>query len=63
MTKLTRAFENVKISDEKNIKLINSAGFDIEKLKASTSIKSTVEELNKDNSIKVISDADVAAYI
>lgn len=70
MTKLTRAFENVKISDEKNIKLINSAGFDIEKLKASTSIKSTVEELNKstvkelnkDNSIKVISDADVAAY-
>jgi hypothetical protein len=36
MTKLTGAFENVKMSDEKNVKLINDAGFNIEKLKATT---------------------------
>ena len=36
MTKLTGAIENVDISNEKNVKVINTAGFDIEKLKPTT---------------------------
>ena len=36
MTKVTNAVENIDISNEKNVKVINTASFDIEKLKPST---------------------------
>jgi len=43
MTKLTGAVQNIDMSNEKNVKLINTAGFDIEKLKAPTQTSTSVE--------------------
>ena len=52
MTKLTGAIENVDISNEKNVKVINTAGFDIEKLKPTT--KPTEDEQETDGCISPI---------